>query len=137
MKAPAPGPLGRSNFRVDLGQGDPDAPAAGFCEVVFPALVADAAAEDATPDARHLVLRRGATGALDLYAWWSASRDGRAPERRTVTVELLSGDAARVVMRWRFRDAWPVRLHYSPLDAMVSGLLFETVALAFVRVDMD
>jgi hypothetical protein len=40
-------------------------------------------------------------------------------------------------MRWRFRDAWPVRLHYSPLDAMVSGLLFETVALAFARVDMD
>jgi hypothetical protein len=39
-------------------------------------------------------------------------------------------------MRWRFHDAWPVRLAYSPLDAMVSGLLFETVTLAFGLVDM-
>lgn len=137
-KAVAPRPLARSNFRVDLGLGDPDAPAAGFCEVVFPTLWADAAPappQDAADDTRHLVLRRGATGALDLYGWWAA-REGKAPARRTVTVELLSDDMARVAMRWRFHEAWPVSLRYSPLDAMVSGLVFETLALAFARVEM-
>jgi hypothetical protein len=134
MTAPLSAPLGRSNFRVDLGLGDPDAPDAGFCEVIFPVLSADAG--DAMPDARHLVLRRGATGALDLYAWWAGARESQAPARRTVTIELLSGDPTHVVMRWRFHDAWPVRLAYSPLDAMVSGLLFETVTLAFGLVDM-
>lgn len=135
-------PRGNSNFLVDLGGGvDPCAPEAGFCEVVFPEFCLGAAAEPSgqavvAPHARHLVLRRAATGALDLYRWWVQARDAKAPPRRTVTIELLAEDAATTVMRWRFQHAYPVALAYSPLRAQEGGLVFETVALDFAKVEM-
>lgn len=134
-------PRGNANFLVDFGTGDPRAPEAGFCEVVFPELWAGDGAEPLpqavmTPHAGHLVLRRAATGALDLYRWWAEARDGKAPPRRTVTIDLLAEDASTTVMRWRFQQASPVSLAYSPLRAQEGGLVFETIALAFSRVDM-
>jgi len=141
-------PLTSGNFLVDLGMGDPRAPEAGFCEVVFPEFThahakASPAVNHATnpalasPTPAYLVLRRAATGALDLYQWWVLARDARKPPpRRTVTVELLAADMAATVMRWRFLKASPVSLAYSPLDAQVPGLLYETLSLAFDRVEM-
>ena len=139
------GPLGRSNFAVDWGGGS--AASQGFAEVIFPPFVleggarppatpatasADAAAQDG-----HLVLRRGATGALDLYAWWDRARRGQAPRRRVVTVRLLGVDGKSVVMTWRFRNVRPVSLAYSPLLAMDAGVLMETIAIAFDSVEME
>ena len=155
-------PLTSGNFLVDLGMGDPRAPEAGFCEVVFPeftlahldaSLSASAAANPTASSPANpaptaptapttstppcLVLRRAATGALDLYQWWVLARDARKPPpRRTVTVELLAADMASTVMRWRFLKASPVSLAYSPLNAQVPCLLYETLSLAFDRVEM-
>ncbi|MDM0042485.1 phage tail protein [Variovorax sp. J22G21] len=141
-------PLTSGNFLVDLGMGDPRAPEAGFCEVVFPEFMlahpeagptADRVAGPAlaAPTPAYLVLRRAATGALDLYQWWVLARDARKPPpRRTVTVELLAADMTVTVMRWRFLKASPVSLAYSPLNAQVPGLLYETLSLAFDRVEM-
>ena len=39
-------------------------------------------------------------------------------------------------MTWRFRNARPVSLTYSPLLAMESGVLMETIAIAFHGVEM-
>ena len=82
-----------------------------------------------------LVLRRGATGALDLYDWWQAARSG-AKRGRVVTVKLLADDRATVVMTWRFRNARPVALSYSPLNALDGSALMETIDLAFETVEM-
>lgn len=84
----------------------------------------------------HLVLRRAATGALDLYDWWDRARRGQAPRRRVVTVRLLGADRRSVVMTWRFRNARPVSLGYSPLLAMDEGVLMETIEIAFDEVEM-
>lgn len=135
-------PRGNGNFLVDLGLGDPRAPQAGFCEVIFPDLWLDAeqqveAQGALAPRNPHLVLRRAATGALDLYQWWQQARDGKAPKRRTVTIDLLAEDGATAVMRWRFHEARPVGLAYSPLQALTPGLLYESLSLAFDRVEMD
>jgi len=136
-------PLGRSNFVVQWGGAS--VAAEGFAEVVFPpfAVAGSAApAEGATTEdaaaagARHLVLRRGATGALDLYAWWDSARRGQAPRRRVVTVRLLGADQRSVLMTWRFKNARPVSLAYSPLLAMEAGVLMETIAIAFDAVEM-
>ncbi|MGJ7496925.1 phage tail protein [Variovorax sp. RT4R15] len=137
-------PLTGGNFLVDLGMGDPRAPEAGFCEVVFPEFTL--AHPEASPTANpalaapippYLVLRRAATGALDLYQWWVLARDARKPPpRRTVTVELLAADMTVTVMRWRFLKASPVSLAYSPLNAQFPGLLYETLSLAFDKVEM-
>ena len=84
----------------------------------------------------RLVLKRGVAGTLDLYAWWDKARRGRAPQRRAVKIELLSDDHATVVLTWRFRNVRPVSLSYSPLRANESGILIETVELAFDSMEM-
>lgn len=130
-------PLGRSNFVVQWSGAS--AAAQGFAEVIFPPF---AVAGNATSDgaeaaiAHHLVLRRGATGALDLYDWWDRTRRGQAPRRRVVTVRLLGADPRSVLMTWRFRNARPVSLSYSPLLAMDPGVLMETIEIAFDAVEM-
>src|SRR5438309_1370427 len=119
-------PLASSNFVVELGAGA----SGGFAEVVFPtfAVSDDAAGAHAPQDeaagapiGKRLLLRRGATGALDLYAWWDQARRGRAPPRRVLRVKLLAEDHATVVMTWRFRNVKPVSLTYSPLNALAGA----------------
>src|SRR5688572_21143651 len=80
-----PRPVGNANFLVDLGLGDPEAPGAGFSEVVLPPL--QSKTDDLSPP--RLVLRRGVTGALDLYTWWEKFRRARPPQPGDVTVTLL------------------------------------------------
>jgi phage tail-like protein len=140
MPHAGPRPLIGARFLVDLGVGDPSSPDAGFSEVIFPTFrfAVDHAREptlDAATDTERLVLRRGATGALDLYTWWDKARRGKAPQRRTVTVSLLDVELA-VVLRWRFRNARPVSLTYSPLRAMESAIVFETIEIEYDRVEM-
>lgn len=83
-----------------------------------------------------LVLKRAATGAMDLYAWWNEARRARTPKGRTVTVQWLAPDQQTVVLTWRFFGAYPVRLGYSALQATRDELVIESIALAFDRVEM-
>jgi len=140
-------PYGNSNFLVDFGSGDPRSASAGFAEVIFPRF--DIGAEKApgsepsptkpaTSEVEdRLILRRGVIGSLDLFAWWDEARQGRASQRRTVTIELLSDDQQKVVLTWRFRNVRPVTLSYSPLRATEGGIVVETVELAFDGVEMS
>lgn len=138
LAPPQQRPCGNGNFLVDLGMGDPRAPEAGFCEVIFPDFLRGGVTPaPSTPTVQPcVVLRRAATGALDLYEWWSAARSAKTPAPRTVVVELLGADLASPVMRWRFLKATPVGLGYSPLNAQTPGLLYESLSLAFEQVEM-
>jgi len=49
---------------------------------------------------------------------------------------LLDDDQRTVVWTWRFRNARPVSLTYSPLRAMEPAILMETLALAFDDVEI-
>ena len=118
----------------------------GFAEVVFPVFGvttpvpregdASAPAHGAPGAAERLILKRGVSGALNLYAWWHKARTGKAPQRRTVQVHLLADDHATVVFSWRFRHARPVSLSYSPLRALEGGVLIETLEIEFDRVEV-
>ena len=127
MPRPAPQPLTGKNFRVDLGDGV----ARGFSEVILPRLSHAAVADGAA----LLTLRRAATGANDLYAWWDAARRTSSVEPRIVEVLLFTAEGIPA-LRWRFLGCRPVELGYSPLDAVAGGIVFETLALAFERVEM-
>ena len=131
-------PHTNSNFLVDLGYGDPNSFNSGFCEVIFPDFRTDA--PKGVPDndgrAELLILRRGVTGTLDLYDWWNKARKGKAPKARTVKVTLLAEDHSTVVFTWYFRQARPVSLSYSPLNAMQGGVLIESIELAFDSMEM-
>lgn len=142
-------PYPATNFLVDFGNGKARAVSGGFSEVIFPDFEVHAPAVRATTDAatapaaeapassRHLILKRGFVGALDLYAWWHKARQGKAPKRRTVRVCLLGDDHESVVAVWRFREARPVRLSYSPLRANEPTVLIESIELAFERMEME
>ena len=123
------------NFLVSFGASDARSASAGFSEVDFPTFTLDPAG--ATAPAQTLLLKRGVTGQLNLYAWWNKARRGKAPQRRTVKVELLAEDHETVVMTWLFRNARPVSLTYSPLNALQGSVVIETLELAFDRMDMQ
>ena len=143
-------PHGNSNFVVEFGSGASRSGRTGFAEVVFsPFTIAErapgrraAASANASASpageatAPRLVLRRGVTGALDLYAWWDPARRGTAPPRRVMNVKLLAEDHATVVWTWRFRNVRPVSLSYSPLRGVDGGVLMETIELAYDDVEM-
>ena len=128
-------PYGNARFLVDLGIADPRSAAGGFCEVVLPTL---RLVEDGQPASapEHLVLRRGFGGALDLQAWFGKAQRGKAPKHRTVLVQLLDDAGEQVVATWRFRQARPVSLSYTPLDALRPAVLIETLEVAFDRVEL-
>ncbi len=95
------------------------------------------AAASGASAAQHLVLKRGVTGSLDLYAWWNKARRGKAPQRRTLKIQLLGDDHATVVLTWRLRNVRPVSLSYSALSALDGGVLIETLELAFDGMEMS
>lgn len=128
-------PCSGANFLVSFGAGDARAEHAGFSEVIFPTFMADAEHCGTAPTA-SLVLKRGVNGGLELYAWWDKARRGKAPQRRTVKVELLAEDQRSVVLTWRFFNARPLSLAYSPLNAIEAGIVIETLELAFDRVEI-
>ena len=134
-------PYRNFNFRVAIG--GRSRANDGFSAVRLPTLLArpDVAIEaEATlgdEGSSHLVLRRGFTGAMDLHEWWMQERGPKRTRGRIVTVELLDETNTEVAVAWRFTGCRPVALHYSPLDALESAVVTETVVLAFDDVEVS
>jgi phage tail-like protein len=136
MARPRDRPCGNANFLVDFGDGAAESVAGGFSEVIFPDFAIAPREEAGNAPPGHLILKRGFMGSLDLYAWWDKSRQGPADKKKTLHVRLLASDHETVVATWRFRGAQPVRLSYSPLRANESGIVVETIEIAFERMEM-
>jgi hypothetical protein len=122
---------GRSAGRVDRRGAAGGAP--GFSEVLLPPLRAGQGDTDVAPS--PLVLRRGYGGGLDLYEWWQQERAPGRARPREVLVDLLD-EAGRPVTQWRFTGCRLVSYEFSSLNALESGLLMETVTVAFETVEM-
>lgn len=138
------------NFTVDLGTGDVESLDAGLSEVVFPEarlqIVEYRNGNDRGTGLRklqtitryeNLILRRGAIGSLNWYSWWNAARNGDQSVERTITVALLNEERAERVLIWKFLRARPVNHHFSPLNAMGTEPLVETLEVAFERLEME
>ena len=143
-------PYGSFRFRVSLG--GRGRASEGFSEVRLPRFLLrpdvtggrDDGRDDGRSDGRsdgvgdsaHLVLRRGFSGGLDLYAWWDQERQSKRSRGRIVTVELLEESSHEPVVAWRFVGCRPVGLEYSPLNALESAVVVETIVLSFDHVEM-
>jgi len=131
-------PYSSLNFRVRLGERDRGA--LGFSCVEFPDFSfppAEPRAEGIVVAARTtLLLTRGFDGDLTVYNWWNRTRSLKRPRGRTIRIELLA-EQQRVAVAWTFAGCRPIRLTYSPLDALVPAVLLETLELAFERVEMQ
>ena len=143
-------PYTNSNFLVEFRDEDGYSMTAGFAEVIFPPFTIEQAAPrqgepivsqdveaTAANTGNHLVLKRGQSGDLDVYAWWHDARQGKTAKRRTLKIELLSEDHSTVVLTWHFQNVYPVSLSYSPLRAMEGSIVMESVELAFESVEMS
>ena len=127
-------PYGSFHFDVRIGDRRRRA-ASGFSAVILPTMPVQTGHAD--EPAALLVLRRGFTGALDLYEWWKQATEPRRSRGRVVAVELLDEQRREPVTTWRFTNCRPVSLDYSPLDALGSDVLIETIALSFDAVEMS
>ena len=132
MSAPVPD----AHFSVDIVLQGPDGKPIGphwpiaFSQVLLPHI-------SAAPDpAARLVLRRAATGALDLYQWLAAERanPGKAPH--IVTVQAMRAPDTPPAIGWRFNGAHPLTLGFGPLDALSGAILIETLELGFATMDV-
>ena len=136
-------PYANFNFLVDLGAGE-----LAFAEVEIPVAEIETIeyreGGDRTSGTRKLpgrvrygnvVLRRGLDGGLDLWKWFKTVRDGQL-ERRNVTITLLD-EARSPVQQWRIRDAWPVKLQASDLNAQGNEVVIETLELAHEGFEVD
>ena len=125
------------DFRVWLGAGDDGS--LGFCRVEFPDFPAAYGSGVDTPLAPYrstLLLQRGFDGQLTVYAWWHRARDTKRLRGKTVRIELLC-PRRRAVATWIFSGCRPVRLAYSPLDALASTVLMESLELSFEQMAME
>jgi phage tail-like protein len=76
-----------------------------------------------------VTLRRGLTGAMELWAWHQTLRAGKlAAARRSATLTMYAGDQA--FARYWLTNAAPIRLEVAPLEDGASAGLYETVVLA-------
>lgn len=138
-------PYGAFNFLVDLGDGSE----AGFQEVSGLshqiAVIEYREGSDRVNMLRKLpglhrvsdvTLKRGLIGGLELYQWLLAARNGQ-PDRRTVTIRLMSEDRSETVMTWKLIRAFPVRLTHGPLMAADSLVAMEELVLASEALELE
>ncbi len=143
-------PYSNYNFLVDLGTGDTESVLAGFTQVVLPEIQVEVleyrsgnervSASRMLPGRINygdLVLRRGVIGALDLYEWINQIRMGSVNARRNVRIQLQNEDQTATVFTWLFRNAFPVELSFSELDAVDEDILIETLTLAVESVEVE
>lgn len=137
-------PYPNFNFAVDIGAGDEIA----FAAVEIPAAEIDTIeyreGADRTNAVRKLpgrvrygnvVLRRGIDGRLALWQWFKETRDGNL-SRRDVTIALLD-EKRDPVLQWRLRNAWPVKIEPSDLNAKGNEVVVETLELAVESIEVE
>lgn len=76
----------------------------------------------------NIVLQRGLTQDLSLWQWMLDSLEGRV-NRKNMSV-VLQDDAGKEVLRFNFREAWPVRWSGPTLDPDLGDVALETIEIA-------
>ncbi|MEX2473291.1 MAG: phage tail protein [Gemmatimonadota bacterium] len=134
-------PYGCFNFLVSFDGLDPESVQAGFSGVHGLDLSVEVLQYRAGNDKSNaprlvagrrkpvtVTLTRGVIGDLTLYEWLDTSQHG-SPDRRTVTIKLLSEDRGDTVQLWKLVDAWPTALEGPVLDALGSSVAIERLVL--------
>ena len=125
-------PLLNARFRIEVE----GLPGTGALEVIFPeARIVGLRGKARTVQYGSLTIRRGMTSSSDWYQWWDRARRSPAAARKDVSVvvmDSLRADAAR----WTFANAMPSAYSVSPLNALGSEPLIETLELSVGEMTM-
>lgn len=81
-----------------------------------------------------LVLKRGLTGGMELFAWHQAVLNGDVNAARKNCTLTMYNSAGEPVAKYFLLNAWPFKLEIGGLKAGSSEVLFETLYLTAERV---
>jgi phage tail-like protein len=81
-----------------------------------------------------LVLKRGKTAGLELFAWHDAARRGQIDVARKSATLTMYDAAGNAVAKYFLTNAWPFKIEISGLKAGSSEALYETVYLTAERI---
>lgn len=84
-----------------------------------------------------VTLKRGVLGALDLYRWLDAVRNGTQGQLKTVTIKLMSEDRTSAVMTWKLMRARPMKYTGPSLNGKGTDLAIEELVLASERIEIQ
>src|SRR5262245_16002456 len=87
-----------------------------------------------TPD---VTCKRGVLGALDLYQWLDAVRNGTQGQLKTVTIKLMSEDRTSAVMTWKLFRARPMKYTGPSLNGKGPALAIEELVLSSERIELS
>lgn len=84
-----------------------------------------------------VTLKRGVLGAVDLYQWLDAVRNGTQGQLKTVTIKLMSEDRTTAVMTWKLMRARPMKYTGPSLNGKGTDLAIEELVLASERIEIQ
>ena len=143
-------PYVQFNFLVNLGDGNPDSPEAGFQEcsgIGMEVTVAEYRTGTETENSvrkitglnksTDVTLKRGVIGSLNLYQWLNQIRNGDQTAYRTVVIQLQNEDHTAVVQEWKLLRARIIKHTSGPLNAKGTDVAMEELVLAYERLEMS
>lgn len=143
-------PYVQFNFLVNLGDGNPGAPQAGFQEVSgigMEVTVSEYRAGNSVENSvmkitgmnksTDVTMKRGVIGSLNLYKWLDQIRDGDQKALRDVTIELQDEAHTGVVLTWRLLRARIIKHTSGPFNAKGTDVAMEELVLAYERLQME
>jgi phage tail-like protein len=84
-----------------------------------------------------VTLKRGVRGALDLYAWLDAVRNGSEGQLRTVTIRLRTEDRTADAMTWKLIRARPMKYTGPSLNGKGTDLAIEELVISSERIELS
>lgn len=83
----------------------------------------------------NITLKRGFTQSKELWEWRKTVLEGQT-QRRSGAITVLD-EARNPVLRFEFREGWPVRWDGPDLDARASGVAIETLVIAHEGLSLE
>ena len=143
-------PYVQFNFLVDLGNGDPNSPEAGFQEmsnIGMEVTVSEYRTGNSKENsvrkitglnkATDVTLKRGVIGSLNLYQWLNDIRNGNQNAERTVVISLQNEDHTAVVQTWKLLRARIIKHISGPFNAKGTDVAMEELTLSYERLEME
>ena len=86
-----------------------------------------------TPD---VTLKRGLIGAVELYTWIDAVRNGKQDQQKTVRITLLS-ESRENVLRWILKSARPMKYTGPSFNGKGTDVAIEELTLSAERIEIE
>lgn len=78
----------------------------------------------------NIVLKRGVTDSMDVWAWRRQVEEGKVNEARKNGSIIMYDQTNTEVARWNFENGWPAKISGPNLDASTNEIAIEELEIA-------